>query len=208
MFPFSPKELATLKRLNTPAKIQDFLDRLPINYEKGGDTCYSPRMVFSQKRAHCIEGALLAAVALWIAGKEPLLLDFKTKPEDEDHVVALFKENGYWGAISKTNHAVLRWRDPIYKSVRELALSYFHEYFMVGTGKKTLVSYSRPFSLKRFSKKWMTSEKPLWYIAEALDKSPHTRFVPKKNARLIRRASPIERKAYYTKEWKKSDPRT
>ncbi|MEK7065905.1 MAG: hypothetical protein AAB938_00970, partial [Patescibacteria group bacterium] len=162
MFGLSEKEWGTLKRLSTPHKIQDFLDTLPINFEKSGDTCLSPRAVLREKKAHCIEGALLAATALWIAGKRPLLLDFKTTPEDEDHVVALFKENGYWGALSKTNHAVLRFRDPIYRTVRELALSYFHEYFMVETGKKTLKSFSRPFSLKRFGTKWITSEKNLW----------------------------------------------
>lgn len=208
MFGLTKKELAVLKRLNTPQKIQDFLDTLPINFEKGGDTCLSPRAVLREKKAHCIEGALLAATALWIAGERPLLLDFKTPPEDEDHVVALYKQNGYWGAISKTNHAVLKWRDPIYKTVRELVLSYFHEYFMTDTGKKTLTSYSRPFSLKRFGTKWITSEKNLWYIASALDRSPHTKIVPKKNTRVIRPISKIERASFTLTEWTKKNPRT
>ena len=204
----SQEELAILRRLNTPQKIQDFLDTLPINFEKGGDTCLSPRRVLREKKAHCIEGAFLAATALWIAGERPLLLDFKTVPEDEDHVVALYKKNGYWGALSKTNHAVLRFRDPIYRTVRELALSYFHEYFMLETGKKTLKSYSRPFSLARFGTKWITSEKNLWYIAGALDRSPHSPAVPKGNRAHIRPISHIERKAFRMTEWTKKNPRT
>ena len=208
MFGLSEKEFYVLKKLNTPQKIQDFLDTLPINFEKGGDTCLSPRAVLREKKAHCIEGAMLAAVALWIAGERPLLLDFKTPPEDEDHVVALYKQNGYWGAISKTNHAVLRFRDPVYRTTRELALSYFHEYFITDTGKKTLTSYSRPFSLARFGAKWITSEKNLWYIASSLDKSPHTKIVPKKNARLIRPVSKIERATFKLTEWTKKNPRT
>ena len=208
MFNLSKKELAVLKKLNTPQKIQDFLDTLPINFEKGGDTCLSPRRVLREKKAHCIEGALLAATALWIAGEQPLLLDFKTTPEDEDHVVALYKKNEYWGAISKTNHAVLRFRDPIYRTVRELALSYFHEYFMLETGKKTLKSYSSPFSLKPFGTKWITSEKNLWYIAKALDRSPHFPAIPKKNRALIRPISKLEQKAFRITEWTKKNPRT
>ncbi|MEK7134779.1 MAG: hypothetical protein AAB819_03625 [Patescibacteria group bacterium] len=208
MWNLSKEELATLKRLDTPQKIQDFLDTLPINFEKGGDTCLSPRRVLREKKAHCIEGAFLAATALWIAGERPLLLDFKTVPEDEDHVVALYKKNGYWGALSKTNHAVLRFRDPIYRTVRELALSYFHEYFMVETGKKTLKSFSRPFSLTRFGTTWITSEKNLWHIAEALDRSPHFPIVPKKNRTHIRRASKVEREAFLTTEWTRKNKRT
>jgi len=208
MFGLSQKEFLVLKRLSTPHKIQDFLDSVPINFEKRGDTCLSPKKVLEKEKAHCIEGALLAATALWIAGERPLLLDFKTTPEDEDHVVALYKQNGYWGAISKTNHAVLRFRDPIYRTVRELALSYFHEYFMLENGKKTLKSYSRPFSLKQFGTKWITSEKNLWYIASALDRSPHFSFVPKENRRHIRPVSKIERKTFLITEWGKKDRRT
>lgn len=208
VFGLSKKELAILKRLNTPQKIQDFLDTLPINFEKGGDTCLSPRRVLREKKAHCIEGALLAATALWVHGERPLLLDFKTTPEDEDHVVALYKQGGFWGAISKTNHAVLRFRDPIYQTVRELALSYFHEYFMLETGQKTLKGFSRPFSLKRFGTKWITSEKNLWYIASALDRSPHSPAIPRKNKSLIRPISRIERKSFRITEWTKKNPRT
>ncbi len=210
MFGLSSKELAVLKQLSTPHKIQDFLDKLPINYEKDGDTCYSPRVALRKSKAHCIEGALIAATALWLQGEEPLLLDLKTLDIniDSDHVVTLYKKNGYWGAISKTNHAVLRFRDPIYKTVRELALSYFNEYFIPATGQKTLRSYSRPFSLTRFDIDWVTSEEGLWHIAEALDNSPHFSLVPKGSEKYLRHASVIERRAGSIIEWSKKDKRT
>lgn len=208
MFGLSKKELAVLRKLSTPEKIQDFLDALPINHEKGGDTCLSPRQVLREKKAHCIEGAMLAATALWLHGEEPLLLDLTTLRYDDDHVVALYKRNGYWGAISKTNHAVLRFRDPIYRTIRELALSYFHEYFMISTGRKTLQSYSVPFSLKRFGTEWIVSEENVWYIAHAIDDVRHFPIVPEKNKRLIRKASALERKMGSVAEWKKTDKRT
>ena len=123
------KELKILKKLNSPIKIQNFLDTLSINHEKNGETYKSPRRVLADKSAHCLEGAMLASLCLWIAGKQSLIMDLKSDCGD-DHTVALYKINGYWGAISKTNHATLRFRDPVYKTIRELALSYFHEYFL------------------------------------------------------------------------------
>lgn len=199
-----------LKKLSTPQKIQDFLDALPQNYEKGGETYLSPRRVLREQKAHCIEGALLAAVALWLQGEEPFILDLKTVDIeiDSDHVVALYKKNGYWGAISKTNHAVLRYRDPIYKTPRELALSYFHEYFLTTNGQKTLRSYSRPISLKRFGTDWVTAEDNLVHIAEALDNVPHFPLIPTGTEHHLRPASPVERTAGSIPEWAKEDPRT
>lgn len=208
MFGLSAREERILKRLSTPQKIQDFLDQLPINFEKKGDTEMSPRRVLREKKAHCIEGALLAAVAFWLHGEEPLLLDLRTLFYDDDHVVTLFKCNGYWGAVSKTNHAVLRYRDPIYKTIRELALSYFNECFLLSNGKKTLRTYSRPFNLKRFGTDWITSEESLTNISRALDRSPHFPLVPKKNERLLRPTDLFERRAGGIREWKKRDRRT
>lgn len=208
MFVLSKKELALLKPLSTPGKIQDFLDALPINHEKHGDTCLSPRQVLREKKALCIEGAMLAAAALWLHGEEPLLLDLTTLHHQDDHVVALYKRNGYWGAISKTNHTTLRFRDPIYKTIRELALSYYHEYFAYGTGQKILQSYSGPFSLKRFGTEWITAEEDVWHIAEALDTVPHFLCVPGKNKRCIRKVSMLERKAGRFVEWGKENHRT
>lgn len=183
-------------------KIQDFLDRFPINWETDGETCMSPRRVLRERKMHCMEGALLAAAALWIAGEKPFLLDLKTRGDD-DHVVALYKKNSRWGAISKTNHATLRWRDPIYATVRELAVSYFHEYFVNDTGKKTLQFFSQPFSLRPYGTAWLTDEEELFFIAEALDDSPHLRIFPKKNTRFIRRADRMERQAGCLIEWKR-----
>lgn len=208
MFGFDTTEMKVLKALNTPGKIQDFLDSLPANYVKQGDTLYSPRRVLREKKAHCIEGALLAVAALAVNRQESWLLDLRTVSYDEDHVVTLFKRGGYWGALSKTNHPVLRYRDPIYRSVRELALSYFHEFFMVRDGEKTMRDYSRPFSLKKFGTEWMTSEADLWDIAIALDDSPHYRILPAASVQGLRPATKIERAAYQMVEWPKSDPRT
>src|SRR3990167_6661781 len=102
-------ERILLKKLSTPQKIQNYLDTLPINFERTGETCMSPRATIRAKTAHCIEGAFLAAAALAYHGHTPLLMDFQTLPDDEDHVITLFKQNGRWGAISKTNHAILRY---------------------------------------------------------------------------------------------------
>jgi len=197
----STSEFSILKKLSSPQKIQDFLDTLPFNFEKNGDTYMSPQRVLKEKKAHCIEGAMLAATALLIQGEKALLLDLKAHPGDMDHVVALYKKNGYWGAISKTNHAVLRFRDPIYKTIRELVLSYFHEYFLNTTGKKTLRGYSNPLNLKKFGNKWITAKEDLWIIADALDDAKHFPFVPEKNKKLIRNAIEIERKAGSIIEW-------
>ena len=107
-------EFAILRRLNTPEKIQAYIDAIPQNFEVGGETCLSVRETLRQRRALCIEGAVIAAAALWVNGEPPLLMDLKAE-HDSDHVVTLFRRKGCWGAISKTNHAVLRWRDPVYR---------------------------------------------------------------------------------------------
>lgn len=198
----SKKELSVLKKLSTPNKIQDFLDTLPINFEENSETYMSPRRVLREKKAHCLEGALLAALALWLQGEEPLLLDLKTSPIDQDHVVAVYKRNGYFGAISKTNHACLRFRDPVYKNIRELAVSYFHEYFLNKNGQKTLTKYSVPFNLKKLKTDWVTSEEELWNIAEKLDGLKHFPIYPKSNKKFIRPADKTERKAGELTEWK------
>jgi hypothetical protein len=203
MFGLTKEEFSVFKKLSTPSKIQDFLDTLPFNFEKEGETNMSPRRVLREKKAHCMEGALLAAAALWIRGERPLLLDLKAHHSDMDHVVALYKKNGSWGAISKTNHACLRFRDPIHKTVRELAVSYFHEYFLNDTGVKTLREYSKPFDLKKQGIWWLTSEDDLWNLAADLDESRHDRFFPKENQSFIRKADQMEKKAGALTEWEK-----
>ena len=208
MFGLSQQELQLFKKLNTPIKIQDFLDTMPVNWEKKGETYMSPRRVLRAKKMHCFEGALFAATALWVNREQPLMLDFKNKGDD-DHVVALYKRNGCWGAISKTNHATLRYRDPVYKTIRELAMSYFHEYWRVIDGKKTLISHStKPFDLRVWGAEWVTAETDLDELAEAVDVAPHSHMYPKQNAKFIRLADAMERRAGKLIEWKKSDPRT
>lgn len=196
-------ELKTFKKLNTPIKIQNFLDTLPVNFEPNGETCMSPRRMLHEKKAHCMEAALFAAAVLWSHGHEPLLLNMKAYPYDDDHSVALYKINGLWGAISKTNHTTVRFRDPIYRTVRELALSYFHEYFVNKNGDKVLQSYSKPINLKRFGRKWITSEQELFDLAAVVDKSPHVPFYPRQQKKFLRKADAMEREAGKIVEWKK-----
>jgi len=204
------REYEVLARLSSPIKIQNFLDSLPMNWEKRGDTQRSPRSVLRAKKAHCMEGALLAAAALWIAGQPPVIMNLSARfgKNDDDHVVALYKKGGRWGAISKTNHSTIRFRDPVYRSPRELALSYFHEWFLNTTGEKTLECYSKPLDLRRFGTGWITAKKDLWYIADALAERKHYFLVPKGNWKHVRKADPMELKAGRLVEWKKSNPRT
>ncbi|HSE56795.1 MAG TPA: hypothetical protein VLB02_01785 [Candidatus Paceibacterota bacterium] len=202
MFTLTKEETAIFKQLKTPAKIQDFLNSLPFNFELKGETCRSPRRVLQHKTAHCLEGALFAAAALWFHGHKPLLLDLKSTKKDFDHVVALFKKDGCWGAISKTNHAVLRYREPIYKTVRELALSYFHEYFL-DDGSKTLRSFSRPLSLKQFGTSWITAEEDLWDIGATLDDAPHSPILTPSAIKNLRKADKVEIEAGKITEYKK-----
>lgn len=202
-FPLSNiQEFGIFKKLNSPQKIQDFLNTLQINFEEQGETYLSPLMVLRRRKAHCIEGAMLAAAILWYHGEPPLLMDFQTARGDVDHVIALFRQEGYWGAISKTNHAVLRYRDPVYKNVRELALSYFNEYFL-DNGRKTLRTYSLPFRLLDHDDKWLISERNLWHIPKTLDKFPHMRIVNKERAKFLRRVDTLEINAGKLVEWEK-----
>lgn len=201
----SPEYRRLFLKLNTPQKVQDFLDHFPVNVlEEGEHTMRGPVEMLKAGKAHCMEGALFAAVAFAYHNSPPLLLDLQSTDDDLDHVVALFKQNGLWGAVSKTNHPVLRWRDPVYKTVRELALSYFHEYFM-DDGVKTLHAYSRPFDLSKFKPEaWVTADGDLDWLAEALDDSPHSPIFPTSQKKFLRRASKIEIEATVFEEWSKT----
>jgi hypothetical protein len=183
------------KKLKTPVQVQDYLDTLKINFEPDGDTHYSPRTVYEKQEAHCIEAALFATAALWAHGHTPLLLDLRAARGDYDHVVALYRKNGYWGALSKSNHAVIRYRDPVYKTVRELAASYFHEWFPEKTGVRTLRSYSTPLDMRRFGREWITTDDDLFWVDDELNAQPHYPIAPLQNMRNARRADPIEIKA-------------
>lgn len=194
-------ELKGLAKLDTPRRIQDYLDTLPINHERRGGTLSSPLGVVRRGTAQCMEGALVAALALWMNGEPPLVLDLKSSRSDVDHVVALFRENGYWGAISKTNHAVLRYREPIFRDAREIATSYFHEYTLPN-GRKTLRSYSMPFDLRTFPSHWMTSEDPLWDLEKRIDTCRHFDLVNRRQIASLRVADDIEIAAGRLKEWR------
>ncbi len=202
MLGFTHEECAVLRRLNTPRKIQDFLEEIPINFEEKGETCLSPRRVLRERRAHCMEGAMLAAAALRFHGHPPLVLDLTAADRDFDHVAAVFREGGNWGAITKTNHAVLRYREPVYRSVRELAMSFFHEYFD-DDGRKNLRSFSLPVDLSRFDTQgWVTAEEDVWYIPEYLTKVRHFEILTRTQIARLRRADPIERDAGKLVQWK------
>ena len=203
----SPAERRVFQKLKTPVDVQNYLDRLPINFELAGETIYSPRRVLRHNSAHCVEGALFAAASLAYLGRTPWLLDIQTVECDDDHVLALFKEDGLWGAISKTNHTILRWRDPVYKTVRELAMSYFHEYIVVD-GEKTMRAYSKPFDLSRYAPHWVTSEEDLVQLIIDLDDSPHSPIAPRRAMRRLRNAQPIETKVLNITEWLPSGKKT
>ena len=197
----SPRERRLFARLDTPQKIQTFLDRLPVNFSLNGDTAMSPRRVLEARMAHCAEAAVFAAAALAYHGRPPLLMDIRALPRDQDHIVTLFRERGLWGAISKTNHAILRWRDPIYRSVRELAMSFAHEYCLPG-GKKSMLSYSKPFSLARYTpKSWVVAPEDLDQLLVDLDTSPHLPVAPPLALRSRRRASRVELLSQDVVEW-------
>ncbi len=167
---FTPAELRKLRSLKNPYGIQRYLDDMPYHL---ADTSFSPRQVLRENTSHCFEGAMLAAAALRANGYPALVLDLEAE-HDTDHVIAIYKERGHWGAIAKSNYTGCRYREPVYRTLRELALSYFEVYFNLRR-ERTLRSFSRPVNLKRFdSKKWMTTEEPLWFIAEYLFTIRHT----------------------------------
>ena len=166
---FSPSELRTLRALKTPAGVQRFLDDLPYNL---GYTARSPQKVLQDRTASCLEGGIFAAAALRILGFPPLIFDLEAD-RDTDHVIAIFKVRGHWGAVAKSNFTGCRDREPVYRSLRELAMSYFNIYFNL-RWQRTLRRYSRPVNLARFDRlNWMTTEKPIWFIAEHLCEIPH-----------------------------------
>jgi len=185
-------EIAILRKLRRPDKLQEFLDNLAYNKEPDGDTCRSPRRVLRDRTAHCMEGALLAAAALRVNGQPPLLLDLEAV-NDDDHVVAVFKMHGAWGAVAKSNYSGLRFREPIYRTVRELAMSYFEHYYNP-KGQKTLRAFSRPVNLTRFDRlHWMTSEADVWFVPEYLITVSHTKLLTPAQARALSR---MDRRLY------------
>ncbi len=180
---FTPAELRKLRSLKNPYGIQTFLDTLPYHLE---DTAWSPRKVLAHQTAHCLEGAIFAAAALRANGYPPLLLDFEAD-HDTDHVIAIYREDGGWGSIAKSNYAGCRWREPVYRTLRELALSYFDTYFNMRR-ERTLRRYSRPVSLRRFDRQhWMTTENPVWFIVYHLFDIKHYPLITTQQGKRLHR---------------------
>jgi len=161
---FTRVELCKLRSLKSPHGIQRFLDDMPYHL---ADTAWSPRRVLRENTSHCFEGAIFAAAALRANGYPPLLLDLEAE-HDTDHVIAIYRVKGHWGTVAKSNYTGCRYREPVYRTLRELALSYFDVYFNL-RGERTLRTFSRPVNLARFDRRhWMTTDEPLWFIAEYL----------------------------------------
>jgi hypothetical protein len=184
-----------MNRLSTPQRIQAYLNAIPANHEPDGETILSVREVLRQRRAHCIEGAFVAACALWLHGETPLVLHLDCAGSDYPHVLALFRRQGAWGAISKTNGAVLRFRDPVYRTLRELAMSYFHEY-SDRRGRKTLRSYSTAFDLRRMHPSlWVTCNRDCIEVSDRLAALRHYPLLSRWQENLLTRRDGFERKA-------------
>ena len=172
-FAFNMSERAVFRSLKSAEKIQQFLDHeIAYNKEPDGPTCRSPRRVLRDRTGHCMEGAMFAAAALRMLGYPPLLIDLETV-RDDDHVLAVYQRDSHWGSIAKSNYSGLRHREPVFRTLRELAMSYFEHYFNLRR-EKTMRRYSRPVNLARFDRiHWMTSEEPLWPIPDYLFVLPH-----------------------------------
>jgi hypothetical protein len=189
------RAFAQLAALASPARVQAFVNAIPVNFEPDGETVRSVRGVLAHRRAHCIEGAMVAACALWIHGDAPLLMHLDCVLGDYPHVVTLFRRGGHWGAISKSNHAVLRYRDPVYRSLRELAMSYLHE-FRDSAGHKTLRSYTGAFDLRVVPvAEWVTSEASCWAVHDRLAARRHYPLLTAAQARGLVDADACERRA-------------
>jgi hypothetical protein len=202
----TPAEYRTLRHLSTPQKIQAYLNATPVNHEPDGETVLSVREVLRQRRAHCIEGAMLAACALWVNGDPPLVMHLDCHTSDYPHVIALFRRNGAWGAISKTNGAPLRYRDPIYRTLRELTMSYFHEYAN-RRGHKTLRSYSASFDMRRIDPAlWITNGKSCWEAHDRLEQLRHYPLITRRQERLLTRRDRFEREAGKLVEYPRPAP--
>jgi len=189
-FGLTPREASFLRRLTPAWRIQRFLDE--IDYDVAGAGCRSPRRVLRERRAQCMDGALFAAAALRVQGRPALIVDLEGV-WDSDHVLAVFREDGCWGAVARSNFSGLRFREPIHRTIRDLALSYVEAYFNLRR-QKTLRRYSRPVNLARFdSRGWMTAEEDLWYVPEHLVDVRHYRLLtPAQEKRL----GPVDRRTY------------
>jgi len=170
---FTPAELRKLRSFKDPNDVQRFLDDMPYHL---ADTAWSPRRVLRERTSHCLEGAIFAAAALRAIGFPPLLLDLEAE-HDTDHVLAVFRVKGHWGAVAQSNYAGCRYREPVHRTLRELAMSYFNIYFNM-RGERTLRTFSRPVNLARFDDlQWMTTEEPVWFIPNYLCDIFHSKLL-------------------------------
>lgn len=187
-------EKTMLKRLISPAKIQEFLDNLPYSSDSFSR---SPKRVLHDKTAHCFDGALFAAAALRFIGYPPLLADLRANDNDDDHIIAIYRMHGYIGAVAKSNFTGLRFREPIFKNIRELALSYFEQYYNLN-GEKTLREYSAPLDLCKFDYlKWMTDDKNMEKITEILSYKLDTmRHYPIATPKIIKNLAKVDKRSY------------
>jgi hypothetical protein len=197
----SVREFGILDALATPQQVQAFVTAIPANHELGGETVLCVRDVLQFRRAHCIEGAFVAACALWIHGEPPLLMHLDCAPCDYPHVVALYRRGRYWGAISKSNGSVLRFRDAVYRTLRELAMSYLHEY-CDKEGRKTLRSYSAAFDLRRVDPaSWLTNRDGCWATHDRLAAQRHYPLLTSSQARRLVPRDDMERGAALMEEY-------
>jgi hypothetical protein len=187
--PWTRREVAVLDRLSDPVRIQAFLDRIPYS----ADPVYRcPRSVLRDRKAHCFDGALFAAAALRRLGHPPLLVDMRAV-RDDDHIIALFTRHGRIGAVAKSNFVGLRYREPLFRSVRELMLSYFEDFYNVER-EKTLRQYSVPLDLSRFDAlDWETSNEGLDVIAAKLDTIRHFPLLTTTQAASL---APVDRRLF------------
>ena len=190
-FDLTRSEARLLASLTPEWRIQEFLDT-KLLYDTQGGGCRSPRRVIRDGLCQCMDGAIFAAAALRMQGRPPLILDLEAE-QDDDHVLAVFKTKHGWGAIGRSNYSGLRYREPVYRSIRELVMSYFESYFNLRR-EKTLRAYSRPVNLSRFDKvQWMTTEEDVWDIPNHLVKIPHTKIA---SLPAIRTYSRVDRRLF------------
>jgi hypothetical protein len=191
-FGLSAAELGALHELSTPDRVQAYLDGLTYNLETHGDTIRSPRRVMRDRTAQCAEGAFLAAAAFRVNGRPPLIVDL-VAVRDDDHVIAVYRDGGLWGSVGVSKFAGLRFRSPVYRTIRELVMSYFDHYYN-WDGERTLRGYSRPISLAQFDAiDWMTTDDDLWPIVEYLERISHKAVLPPAVARRLVR---LDRRSY------------
>jgi hypothetical protein len=183
-------ERRMLGRLTTPFRLQSFLDELPYRSE---EIYRSPLRVLRDRRGHCFDGAVLAAAALWRMGYPPFILELLPNKRDDDHLLAVYRLEGCWGAVAHSNFTGLRYREPVFRTLRELVMSYFEEFYNLHR-EKTLRGFTSPVNLTAFdSHLWMTRDATMGEVAKRLDRVPHRRLLTPK---MVRRLAHVDDRTY------------